>query len=121
MGKSRRVTNINGASVGPLKSVAAVDSSKGLIAAAVKSSPRDYKEATGSILTAVKQFIADSNDYQVNLDAKMSDILLGRIASLLDETIESFTSTELAKAKQEIIDEISGSSASAVLKNFLAS
>lgn len=37
--KSRRVTNINGAAVGPLKSVPHADSSKGLMSSAVKNAP----------------------------------------------------------------------------------
>ena len=121
MANSRRIENINGAALGPLSQVATVDSSKGLVANAVKNSPRDQKEATSSILDAVKQFIADSNEYQLKLDAKQSDIILGRIASLLDEVKESFTKTELADVKQEIIDEISSVSVSTVLKNFLMS
>ena len=48
-------------------------------------------------------------------------MILGRIASLLDEVKESFTKTELADVKQEIIDEISSVSVSTVLKNFLMS
>lgn len=73
------------------------------------------------MLAAVKQFIADSGDYQLKLDAKMSDILLGRIASLLDEVKESFTQNELAEIKAEILDEISSTSASSIIKNFLVS
>lgn len=38
-GKSRRIGNVNGASVGPLKQVTAVDQSKGLVANAVKNAP----------------------------------------------------------------------------------
>lgn len=39
--KSRRVANVNGATVGPLKSIAHIDNSKGIAANAVKSAPKD--------------------------------------------------------------------------------
>lgn len=39
--KSRRVANVNGATVGPLRSVAHVDNSNGIVANAVKSAPKD--------------------------------------------------------------------------------
>ena len=41
MANSRRIENINGAALGPLSQVAVVDSSKSLVANAVKNSPRD--------------------------------------------------------------------------------
>lgn len=47
------------------------------------------------MLTAVKAFIKDSDKHQLYLDAKASDILMGRIASLLDEVKSSFAETEL--------------------------
>ena len=52
--KSRRIANINGASVGPLKAVPVVDNSKGLVANAVKSAPSQQKEVTKQILIAIK-------------------------------------------------------------------
>lgn len=39
--KSRRIANVNGAAVGPLRSVAVVDTSKGLAANAAKNAKRD--------------------------------------------------------------------------------
>ena len=37
--KSRRITNIGGAAIGPLMSVPHSDSSKGLVSSAVKNAP----------------------------------------------------------------------------------
>lgn len=37
--KSRRIPNINGASIGPLKGVPIKDTSKGLISSAAKNAP----------------------------------------------------------------------------------
>ena len=39
--KSRRIANLNGATIGPLNQVAEVDSSKALINVAVKNAPKD--------------------------------------------------------------------------------
>lgn len=119
--KSRRVSNVNGAAIGPLKSVAYADLSKAAESSAVKSAPTQFKSTVNSILVAVKQFVADSDNHQLLIDAKLSDIMLGRIASLLDEVKESFIENELQQMKTEILDEISGISASSVLKSFLMS
>ena len=117
--KSRRIANLNGATTGPLNQVAEVDSSKALVNAAVKNAPKDYKATTNDILVAVKQMIADAGKYQLNLDAKATDVIMGRMASLLDEVKESFAKNEIEDLKNEILDEISGSSVTNVLKNFL--
>lgn len=73
------------------------------------------------MLNAVRASISDSDAYQLNLDSRTADVVLGRIASLLDEVKDKFVETELAEAKQEILDEISGLSVESVLKNFLLS
>lgn len=39
--KSRRIANVNGAGVGPLTSVAQVDTSKGLVSNAIKNTKGD--------------------------------------------------------------------------------
>lgn len=51
----------------------------------------------------------------------MSDILLGRIASLLDEVKDTFVNEELEDLKTEILDAISGTSIASVLKNAIVS
>lgn len=61
--KSRRIANVNGAAIGPLRSVAVVDTSKGLAANAVKNAKRDQQATTKDILAAIKQFVADSDQY----------------------------------------------------------
>ena len=73
------------------------------------------------MLNAVRASISDSDAYQLNLDSRTADVVLGRIASLLDEVKDKFVETELAEAKQEILDEIRGLSVESVLKNFLLS
>ena len=72
------------------------------------------------MLAAVKAFVEDSGNYAVKLDAKASDILMGRIASLLDEVKSSLVENELQDIKKEIIDELSGSSVSSLLRTVLA-
>ena len=118
---SRRIANVNGATVGPLKSVPIVDTSKGLVSAAPKSLPSQYRTAVADILAAIKQISLDQNEYELQLDAKMSDILLGRIASLLDEVKDTFVNEELEDLKTEILDAISGTSIASVLKNAIVS
>ena len=117
--KSRRVANINGATVGPLKSVAHVDNSKGIAANAVKSAPKDQKALAQDLLLSIKQIIADSDAYSIEVAAKTSDIQLGRIASLLDEVLESFAEDQLQELKKQIVDEVSSSASSSALKSFL--
>lgn len=117
--KSRRIANLNGATIGPLNQVAYIDSSKALINATIKSAPKDQKAVTNDILAAIKQMIYDSGKYQLKIDAKVSDVLMGRIASLLDEVKESFVKNELEDIKNDILNEISGLSIENVLKNFL--
>ena len=51
----------------------------------------------------------------------MSDIILGRIANLLDEVKTSFVEDELITIKEEILNEIDGTSIASVIKNFLMS
>lgn len=119
--KSRRIPNVNGATKGPLNSVPFVDTSKGFVSAAEKNAQSQHKALVKDVLNAVKQFVVDADKHQLDLDAKLSDIMLGRIASLLDEVREDFVKNELEEVKKEILDEISGISISNVLKNFLLS
>ena len=73
------------------------------------------------MLNAVQAAITDSDVYQMDLDSRTADVILGRIASLLDEVKEKFVATELAEAKEEILEEIRGLSIESILKNFLLS
>ena len=61
--KSRRIPNVNGASVGPLKNVAYADTSIGLAANAVKSAQSKDRDAVKEILATVKAFIKDSDKH----------------------------------------------------------
>lgn len=61
--KSRRTPNVNGAAQGPLKQVARVDTSKGLVSEAVKHSPSAQRDATRAMLDAIKQFTEDASKY----------------------------------------------------------
>ena len=51
----------------------------------------------------------------------MSDIILGRIANLLDEVKTSFVEDELITIKKEILNEIDSTSITSIIKNFLMS
>ena len=121
MANSRRVPNINGAADSYLKVVSKKDGAASQFSSAVKSAPKAQQQLVQNVLNAVRASISDSDAYQLNLDSRTADVVLGRIASLLDEVKDKFVETELAEAKQEILDEISGLSVESVLKNFLLS
>lgn len=121
MANSRRVPNINGAANSYLKVASKKDGAASQFSSAVKSAPKAQQQLVQNVLNAVRAAITDSDAYQLNLDSRTVDIVLGRIASLLDEVKDKFVKTELAEVKQEILDEISGLSVESVLKNFLLS
>ena len=121
MANSRRVPNINGAANSYLKVASKKDGAASQFSSAVKSAPKAQQQLVQNVLNAVRAAITDSDAYQLNLDSRTVDIVLGRIASLLDEVKDKFVKTELAEVKQEILDEISGLSVESILKNFLLS
>ena len=117
--KSRRIPNVGGAANGPLSMVSYVDKAQNDISTTSKNAPANWKVTTYEILETIKHIVEDANTYQRKLDAKLSDVILGRVASLLDEVLESFKKDDLEQMKQEIIDEISGISTSTILQNLL--
>lgn len=121
MGKSRRIQNLNGAAHSYLKVASKKDGAASQFGTAVKSAPKAQQQLVQNVLNAVRAAITDSDVYQLDLDSRTSDVILGRIASLLDEVKDSFVETELAEAKEEILEEIRGLSLESILKNFLLS
>lgn len=122
MGTSARMQNNNGAGYSYLGTASKKDFSSSSISQASKLAPkREQQELVKSMLQAVKQEIAESDAYHKELDVKQADLILMRMASMLDEFKEKFVDEELTEIKDEIIDEISGISMSAIFKNFLLS
>ena len=121
MANSRRVPNINGAANSYLKAASKKDGAASQFSAAAKSAPKAQQQLVQNVLNAVRAAITDSDVYQMDLDSRTADVVLGRIASLLDEVKDKFVATELAEAKEEILDEIRGLSIESILKNFLLS
>ena len=121
MANSRRVPNINGAANSYLKVASKKDGAASQFSAAAKSAPKAQQQLVQNVLNAVRAAITDSDVYQMDLDSRTADVVLGRIASLLDEVKDKFVATELAEAKEEILEEIRGLSIESILKNFLLS
>ena len=105
MANSRRVPNINGAANSYLKVASKKDGAASQFSAAAKSAPKAQQLLVQNVLNAVRAAITDSDVYQMDLDSRTADVILGRIASLLDEVKDKFVATELAEAKEEILSE----------------
>ena len=88
---------------------------------AIALAGKQHEKLIKAVMQAVRQYVDDSDRYDKSLDSKSIDVTLGRIASLLDEVKDKFVKTELAEAKKEILDEVSGLTTGGVLKSFLLS
>lgn len=111
--------NVNGSGKSYLDVVARKDTSSAAISSASKLAKKEQQELVKGILNAVKQEIVESDDYNRALDLKNADIILMRMATLLDEAKAKFVEEELTQVKDEILDKVSGLSLDTVFKNFL--
>lgn len=117
---SKKITNINGSAMTHLKAVPYKDTSDGLFGKAVNAAPKAQRELVAAVMNVIRKAVQDQSRYQMNLDSKLSDVVLGRICSLLDEVKNDFAKNELAEVKDAILSEISGFSVGGTVKTVLA-
>ena len=91
--RARRISNIAGSANSFLNAVDKPNKGENTIAKAIAVSGKQ-KDLVSAIMLAVKQCLDDSDNYQKKLDSKSIDVTLGRIATLLDESKDSFGNEE---------------------------
>lgn len=104
---SKRLANNNGSQDAILKSIKATQPSIQLS----KLSDKE-KQLAEQILQNIFNSYESIEDYERNITSKSTDAILGRIASLLDEVKDDFSSNELTDVKNYIVNSLSS-----VIKN----
>ncbi len=123
MASYQKTANINGSAMSHLKAVPQVDSASGLVSKALAKVPAQQQKLVEAALQVVLATAHDSAQNQILLDSKLADVILMRIASLLETFKTSLVDEDLQAAKDEIISKIEGMSEefiSKLIKEYLA-
>lgn len=120
MAKSRRIQNLPGSANLALNSVKKQNTSAAFEQNAAKSAGK-YSAAVSGIIKAIKSSINDSDSYNKELDSRIVDVILGRVASLLDEFKATFAENELEDTKNEILNAINEISTGSIFKAVIGS
>lgn len=121
---SRRIVNTFGSADTYLKAVKLNLSSAKFKSSLSSKEKQLAEEVVSAVSEAIKAQAKDDGDYQLQLDSKLSDNILGRMASLMDEVKEKFVDEELAEVKDAIIEAIEDSTdslTSTIFKTLLVS
>lgn len=74
-----------------------------------KVAPKDQKEFAKLLLQSIQQSFSDLAQHTTQTSSTIVDVILGRIASLLDEVQAVFSSNDLTTAKDELLEAITNS------------
>lgn len=123
MASYQKTANINGSAISHLKAVKQVDNASGLVPKALTKAPAQQQKLVDAVMQVVLTAIHDSDQNQLMLDSKLADVILMRIASLLEVFKKSLVDEDLQAAKDEIISKIEDLSEgfiSKLIKEYLA-
>ena len=103
---SIRYQNVNRFGKSILATLAKRNAAKGAIAAAVGAADKKEKELVNKLLQAVSTKVDDLADSSVDQSIANNDIIVGRIATLLDEVLGDLSSDEITSLRDELLEAI---------------
>lgn len=109
MANPQTIANINGSARIHLEAVKQVDNASKLVQAAVQRVSVQQQKLVESILQVVQTAIHDATENQLRLDSKLADVILMRIASLLDgfkTDLANPVNINVQAAKKEILEKL---------------
>lgn len=74
-----------------------------------KSAPKDQREFVKLLVDSMQQCFTNQSLYIKETESRVVDVVMGRIASLLDEVKATFLSNELQQIKDELIESLKNS------------
>ena len=123
MANYQKIANINGSATSLLKGVKQVDSVPALASKAVAKAPSAHQKLVAAILEVIEASARDQAQNEIALDSRLADVILMRIASLLEVFKKDLVDSDLTLIKDEVLDKIESQSEafiSKVVKEYLA-